>query len=176
MIYHPAEDTVSDSSFSQKGFISCLYMWMLRLILKRHFKSWAYNQFIGTVQEEKVSVKMSELEKESQRIDHILYSASYQNLREREREEKARDRSGGWWERGRERIERQTLAINLSRDWFLGILDTTWVKLTPWFKDILFSEATVLWTILQHLLEVKYNLFHLTCIFWTLPQQAPQKF
>lgn len=38
----------------------------------------------------------------------------------------------------------QTLAANLSQDLLLGIVDTTWVKLTSWFKDILFSAATVL--------------------------------
>lgn len=51
-MHHPAEDTVSDSYFSKKGFVSCFDRRTLQ-ILKRHFEPQVYIQLTDTFQEEK---------------------------------------------------------------------------------------------------------------------------
>lgn len=46
--------------------------------------------------------------------------------------------------------------VNVLLDWCLGILGTMWVPLISQFKDLLFFEATMLWTP-WYSLSIKYN-------------------
>lgn len=62
---------------------------------------------------------MSELEKESQRIDHIVYSASYQNMRERERRKREK---GGAVGDG----ERESREMNVGNKFVSGLI--------PWYS------------------------------------------
>lgn len=101
---------------------------------------------------------MSELEKEGQKI---AYTSIAYVIRK--------------WERKREKRKNiGNKLVSVLNPWYpehhMGQINSM-VQGYP-----VFWSYFVLWTILQRLLEVKYNLSNLTYSFWTLPQQAPQTF